>query len=146
MAATTVRFSRQPARMRRRLKPQHVSTVAGLALALVLAVTVARSESEPHRSATSAEQRSLVTWQSRSNPRQPEQVAYYLVTSEEGAQRVRSWAWYEHALLAGEPGYRRTTYVPILRACDADLPTQASIDLASNALFTSVQMLVADVC
>ena len=144
--ATTVRFRRQHARIRRSLHVQQFSMVAGLALALALAITVARSESEPPRATTLADQGSSATWQLRPMPSQPEQIAYYLVTSEEGAERVRSWAWYEHALFAGEPGYRRTTYVPVLSACGADLPAQALTGLASDAVLKRVQMFVADVC
>src|SRR4051812_21120417 len=99
MAASIARFTRQPVGKRRRLSPQQMSTVAGLALALLLAVTVARSERQPERATTPAEQGTSATWQWRLTSTQPEQIAYYLVTSPEGAERVRSWAWYEHALL-----------------------------------------------
>ena len=146
MAATNIRFGRQPARRWRWHKLQQVSTLAGLALAGVLAVTVARSESAPQRATAPAEQESAAHWQLRPVPSRPEQIAYVLVTSEEGAARVRSWAWYEHALLAGEPDYRRTTYVPVLSPCGADLPAQVLADLASDAASKRVQVLAGDLC
>jgi hypothetical protein len=144
--ATTARFGRRRASSGRRLRLQHISTVAGLALALALAATVARSESKPARAPLASVQSSSPTWHWQPTPNQPEQIAYYLVTSEEDAARVRSWAWYEHALLGGEPAYRRTIFVPILSACGSDSLSQAVSSLAADATYTSVRVLVADVC
>jgi hypothetical protein len=49
---------------------------------------------------------------SAAKPRQG-QVVYYIVHSEEQERLVYAWSWYEVALFGSDPGYRRSTFVPL---------------------------------
>ena len=138
--------SRRRIGARWRLKFQLVSTVTGLALTVTLAVMVARAEDRPRTATPPAEQTSVASWQARPALSQAEDVAYYLVTSEEGEQRVRSWSWYEHDLLGSEAGYRPTKYVPVFRACDADSSDDATVRLPADGVVRRVQVFVAEAC
>ena len=127
---------------RKRFKLQQVSTLAGLALAMLLTVTVAKSESADQSTSSMGEPASaaLVPLQpgAHSNP----EVVYYLVSSQEEADQVRSWVWYEHALLRDEPGYRRTTYVPIITNCDESLSSlKTSLDVATSTRVASRRLV-----
>src|SRR5688572_13456151 len=86
--------------LRRRFRLQHATTLAGLVVAVLLVVTVGVTESVPSHPDATAQRGQPAARQPVPAPRASEQVAYYRVSSQEQALLVRSWAWYEHALLA----------------------------------------------
>jgi hypothetical protein len=115
----------------RRLSFEQLTTFAGLTLAIVLLLVLIQSEGDARNlsgeSPTSTAR--LIEPQAGTYP--AEQVAFYIVDSEEQAELVRSWQGYEHALLAGDAGYKRTLYVPLHGICGADA------DALENSLATA---------